>query len=67
MKYYFITYIGERRDGDKDSVWNEIIEDSPMKFIKKMNDSKDTYYCNFILTFALRITKAEYLKWKGGF
>ena len=43
MKYYFITYQATNRQGSV-SIWNQVIDTSPMEFIKYiscLNLSKD--------------------------
>ena len=51
MKYYFITYQAKNRQGSI-SIWNQVIKDSPMKFIKDVSDiekrGSDTYR-NFVV------------------
>jgi len=40
MKYYFITYQGENRDGSY-QVWNQVIDCSPMQFLKDNQEAEN--------------------------
>ena len=67
--YYFITYEGHNRSGSK-SVWNEVIDVSPMEYIKKVGETEDQgsqAYMSFVVLNTLEISKKEYEKFKGEF
>lgn len=69
MKYYFITYQAENYRGST-STWNQVIEDSPMKFIKHVSDVEErgskTYH-NFVVINTCEISKDEYDEYHGQF
>lgn len=61
MKYYFITYSAKSASGH--SVWNDVINCSPMKFIKDTEEAEgkgSKVYYDFIVTNTLEITKSEF-------
>jgi len=66
MKYYFITYQGSNRDGSV-SIWNDVIDISPMEFIKNITATEkigsNTYY-NFVILNKCKISKKEFKKYK---
>jgi len=66
MKYYFITYQGSNRDGSV-SIWNDVIDISPMEFIKNITATEEvgsnTYY-NFVILNTCKISKKEFKKYK---
>lgn len=69
MKYYFITYQAQNRQGSK-SVWNEVIDSSPMEFmiyVRNLEESHGNNYYNFVVLNALEISEEEYLKYMGQF
>jgi hypothetical protein len=69
MKYYFITYQAKNRQGSV-SIWNQVINSSPMEFIKHVERVEEegiqTYY-NFIVINTCEITHALYDAWKDHF
>ena len=69
MKYYFITYQATNRQGS-DSIWNQVIDKSPLKFIKETEvyeqKSSNTYY-NFVVLNTLEILEAEFKEYDGHF
>lgn len=69
MKYYFITYQATNRQGSV-SIWNDIINESPMKFIKdiqkKEEKGSNTYY-NFIVLNTCEISKDDFNEFDGHF
>lgn len=69
MKYYFITYQAKNRQGTT-SIWNQVIEDSPMKFIKHVSDVEERgsrEYHFFVVINTLEITLEEYNEYKDQF
>ena len=69
MKYYFITYQATNKQGTR-SVWNQVIRDSPMKFIKKVAQveySGSRTYVNFVVINTCEITEEEFLEYDGRF
>lgn len=69
-KYYFITYQATNRQGTK-SIWNDVIDKSPMEFIKHLytSDEKNgtkTYY-NFVVLNTCEISESQYKQFKGHF
>lgn len=64
-KYYFITYQAENRQGST-SIWNQVIDISPMGFIKNVIEVEEagsrTYY-NFVVINTCEITKMEFEKY----
>lgn len=69
MKYYFITYQGINRQGSV-SIWNQVINVNPMKFIKDVEkteyEGSNTYY-NFVVLNTCEITEDEFKKFDGHF
>jgi hypothetical protein len=69
MKYYFITYQATNRQGSI-SIWNEVINQSPMEFIKDITDIEEqgsnTYY-NFVVINTCEISMDEFNKYNGCF
>lgn len=69
MKYYFITYQAKNRQGT-DSIWNQVINLSPMKFIKDIESyeqkGSNTYY-NFVVLNACEISEDEFNEFDGHF
>jgi hypothetical protein len=68
-QYYFITYQAKNRQGSI-SVWNQVIDISPMEFIKHVEEvevkSSNTYY-NFVVMNTCKIQKDEFDKYKDCF
>jgi len=64
MKYYFITYQATNRQGSV-SIWNEVIDQSPMSFIKEFIDDK--YYYNYVVINTCEISEDEFNTYKGKF
>jgi len=65
QKYYFITYQATNRDGDT-SVWNDVINESPMRHITRIREG-DEVYRNFVVLNIHEITKNEYKVYEGHF
>lgn len=72
MKYYFITYQATSRSGIN-LTWNQVIDRSPMAFIKMISDFEKnsvnnghTYY-NFVVISTCEITKEEFDEFDGRF
>ena len=69
MKYYFITYQAKNRQGSI-SIWNQVIKDSPMKFIKDVSDiekgGSDTYR-NFVVINTCEISEDEFNEYEDKF
>lgn len=69
MKYYFITYQAKNRQGSI-STWNQVIKDSPMKFIKDVSDiekgGSDTYR-NFVVINTCEISEDEFNEYEDKF
>ena len=69
MKYYFITYQATNRQGT-DSIWNQVINVSPMKFIKDIESyeqkGSNTYY-NFVVLNTCQISEDEFNDFDGHF
>ena len=67
MKYYFITYQATNRQGT-DSIWNQVINTSPMEFIKGIEASEyvgsNTYY-NFVVLNTCEISEDEFNEFNG--
>jgi len=67
--YYFITYQGINRGG-KISIWNQVIMQTPMDFIKEVEraerESSDTYR-NFVVLNTCVISKEDYEKFASQF
>lgn len=72
MKYYFITYQATSRSGIN-STWNQVIDRSPMAFIKMISDiekngvNKGHTYINFVIINTCEITKEEFNEFDGRF
>tara|TARA_R110000796_G_scaffold162503_1_gene279265 strand:- start:9865 stop:10077 length:213 start_codon:yes stop_codon:yes gene_type:complete len=70
MKYYFITYQAKIRCGDNMSIWNRVIDISPMEFIKRVEKAEEEhhgYHYSFTVCNTCEITKEEYNKYKDEF
>jgi len=69
MGYYFITYQATNKQGSV-SIWNQVIDQSPMKFIKYMQDmeekGKNTYH-NFIVINTCEISETDFITYDGYF
>lgn len=69
MKYYFITYQATNRQGSV-SIWNDVINESPMKFIKDIQKTEEkgsnTYY-NFVVLNTCEISEDEFNEFDGHF
>ncbi len=69
MKYYFITYQATNRQGSV-SIWNQVINESPMKFIKHVQSAEEngsnTYY-NFVVLNIFEISNEEFNEFDGHF
>ena len=61
-KYYFITYQGSN-NGDI-HIWNDVIDQSPISFIKFMNSDDGLKYNNFILLNSLEISVEDFNEYK---
>jgi hypothetical protein len=61
MKYYFITYKARNRQGSE-STWNDVINKSPMKFIKEVEQSnkESGVYFNFVVLNTCEISEEEF-------
>lgn len=72
MKHYFVTYQASNKDGSI-SIWNDVINESPMEFIKKIEKiEKREYegsntYKNFVVINTCEITEEEYEKFRFEF
>lgn len=66
-KHYFITYKATNRGGHK-SIWNQVIDISPMDFIKSLEELETTgTYYDFVVINTCEITKEDYDKFKDKF
>ena len=68
MKYYFITYQGTARGHV--STWNQVIDTSPMEFIKLVSDAEkngSNTYNSFVVINTCEITSEDYIKYKDEF
>jgi len=80
MKYYFITYQATNSQGSL-SIWNQVIDSSPMKFIKALEylgvpqelgnttgntTGHDSYY-GFVVINTVKISKADFIEYEGKF
>lgn len=69
MKYYFITYQATNRQGSV-STWNQVINESPMKFIKHVQsveeNGSNTYY-GFVVLNTCEISEEEFNEFDGHF
>jgi hypothetical protein len=69
MKYYFITYQATNKQGT-DSMWNQVINVSPMHFIKrisKIEEQGSRTYNSFVVVNTCEITKEQYEEFKDMF
>ncbi len=69
MGYYFITYQATNKQGTV-SVWNQCINESPMRFIKRIEDVEERgsrTYNSFVVINTCRITEDEYIEFKDRF
>lgn len=70
-KYYFITYRADNRYENSHNIWNQVIDISPMDFVKKLQDAEDksekSYYMNFVVLNTCEITEQEYNQYEGEF
>jgi len=71
-KYYFITYQGERRDSGEPNIWNQVINTSPMAFIKdvlkcELESENGGYYRDFIVINTCEISKEDFTKYQHEF
>lgn len=69
MKYYFITYQATNRQGSV-SIWNDVINESPMKFIKdiqKIEEKGSNTYYNFVVLNTCEISEEEFNQFDGHF
>jgi len=69
MKYYFITYQATNRQGSI-SIWNEVIDTSPMayiKYVEKIEQQGTNTYHIFVVINTCEISESEYLQFKGQF
>ena len=76
MKYYFITYLGIRRDSDPSkNYWHAVTDDNPMQFRQKLinseesaeNNGRKSYYMDFIIINTCEISEMQYDLWKDQF
>lgn len=69
MKYYFITYQATNKQGSI-SIWNQVINESPMKFIKRVESVEvsgiGTYY-NFVVINTCEISEDEFKEFNNHF
>lgn len=69
MKYYFITYQATNRQGSI-SIWNKVINKSPMKFIKDIEktelEGSNTYH-SFVVLNTCEISEDEFNEFYGYF
>ena len=69
MKYYFITYQATNMQGSI-SIWNQVINVSPMKFIKDVEETEhlgSRTYHDFVVINTCKISKKEFQKYDGQF
>lgn len=76
-KYYFITYKGIRRDSDpSESLWQTVIDVSPMEFIDRLmrseneaheSEDRKSFYMEFIVLNTQEISVGEFKKYDGHF
>lgn len=69
MKYYFITYQAESKDGHV-AIWNQVINTSPMKFIldvEKAEEKSGGVYYNFNVINTCEISRDEFKEFDGQF
>ena len=69
MNYYLITYQATNNQGST-SIWNQVIDCSPMSFIKMVQqveeDGRGTYH-NFVITNTCKISVDEFMEYDGHF
>lgn len=68
-KYYFIAYQGTNRQGSV-SVWNAVIDVSPMEYIKRVRETEELgsrTYVDLTVTCALEISEREFISYIGTF
>jgi hypothetical protein len=71
MKYYFITYEATHSSGSI-SRWNQVIDKSPMDFIKGVEKGEDQgtpyrRYKSFVVINTCEISEEDYNKFKDQF
>jgi hypothetical protein len=69
MKYYFITYQATNKQGSV-SIWNQVINKSPMEFIRSIQDTEEkgsNTYHNFVVINTLEISENEFYIYKYNF
>lgn len=71
MKYYFITYQATNNEGSI-SRWNQVIDISPMEFIKKVEATEDgatpyRKYRSFVVINTCEISVEDYNKYEDEF
>ena len=69
MKYYFITYQATNGLGSV-SIWNDVIDESPMTFIKRVQgveENGSNTYKNFLVINTCEISKQEFNAYDGHF
>jgi len=71
MKYYFITYQATNNEGSV-SKWNQVIDISPMEFIKKVESAEDgatpyRKYRSFVVINTCEISVEDYNKFEDKF
>lgn len=69
MKYYFITYQATNRQGSV-SIWNQVINQSPMKFIKHVQEVEErgsNTYHNFVVINTCEISEDDFKSYDGRF
>lgn len=71
MEYYFITYQATNSSGSI-SKWNQVIDTSPMEFIKKVEKVEDQEtpfrrYRSFVVINTCEISVDDYNKFKDQF
>ena len=69
MNYYFITYQATNRQGSI-SIWNQVINQTPMKFIKHIQsveeNGSNTYY-NFVIVNTCEISWEQFNEYENCF
>ena len=71
MKYYFITYQATNNSGSV-SKWNQVIDTSPMEFIKKVEAAEERAtpyrnYRSFVVINTCEISVEDYNKFEDQF
>lgn len=69
MKYYFITYQATNKQGSV-SIWNYVINESPMKFIKDIvsyEQMDSNTYDNFVVLNTFEISEEEFKEFEDHF